>query len=567
MPEPVEPPTDSDGGKRTTTRRSRTPREPEVVASTARPVDTSKEEKKPIPPLSAGLVPLFERSRNFASQGAHAARAQDWQRLLRLIGAGILAAGVALLSALSGFVAWWRTALTPRVGTVTPSLDRASHQVQEGLYDFWEATKRVLQQLLPGDHPTPPPRVKNVMTGSGDGSGFLRSAVILVPLVILLSVAGAGWLLQGSGSSSATNPTGEYEGLVTQAQALIVQAGNVDEGSAQTLLLQANALLIQAEPLEAGTDHAGRVAALRLQAQQLLSQAAHVARPPAFLLATSSPTGDPAKLIHQGGVLFALERSVSSVYRVMPDPQSPIALQPPTAPLLSAQQRLGEGIIVGTPQFIVWVPAGGGRTHDGLLMLTVEGQLFDFDPASGLLSLLSFSPVVADLKGADGYGGNLYLLDQTNRQIWKYVPDAAGQYSAPPQPWLNQTGQGQISAPIDMVIDGFIYLLDAQGEVARFQGGERKPFTLEPITPPLAQPVALAKSPPESTDLFVADSQRVSRFDQTGRFVVEYRAPLGDDWGAIRDIAADVNGEILYVLSSKGIYMLDIRNTRRAPTP
>ncbi len=59
----------------------------------------------------------------------------------------------------------------------------------------------------------------------------------------------------------------------------------------------------------------------------------------------------------------------------------------------------------------------------------------------------------------------------------------------------------------------------------------------------------------------------MSRFDQTGRFVVEYRAPLGDDWGAIRDIAADVNGEILYVLSSKGIYMLDIRNTRRAPTP
>ncbi len=114
-----------------------------------------------------------------------------------------------------------------------------------------------------------------------------------------------------------------------------------------------------------------------------------------------------------------------------------------------------------------------------------------------------------------------------------------------------------------MAIDGYIFLLDQSGEVRRFQVGETKGgFALDAVTPPLTQPVAMAKAPPEATDLFVADGQRVVRFDQNGRFVAEYRAASGQSWGSIRDIAVNETSDLLYVLSDTGVYWVDVRKTQ-----
>ncbi len=278
------------------------------------------------------------------------------------------------------------------------------------------------------------------------------------------------------------------------------------------------------------------------------------------------PGSQPARLVQGGGELFLIERSRSAVYRLRVDPSQTVDLGQ-VAPLVAAQDSLGNGAMVGTPQFITWVPAGAGRAHNGLVILTGEGQLFDLDVQANLLRQLSFPVVVTDaLRAGGGYEGNFYLLDASSKQIWKYVPDAAGEYGAAPLPWLDATAQQALSAPLDMAIDGYIFVLEEGGQITRFQGGKPKSgFTLDPVTPPLTQPVALAKVPPENSDLFVADAQRVLRFDSNGRFLVEYRAPLGSDWGAIQDIALDAEREMLYVLSSTGLHMVDLRNTRQAP--
>lgn len=549
---------------------------PPAKESEKEPAPRKQRSTRATPPPEAVAAPPPPRasaaSRGRPKQAAEspplAAGGEQVQSGPRQVGGFLLAGLVGLLNGLIRLLTWWRQRLLPRLHGIAPRLDQGALHFRHALHHLWRGTKRVLWQILPGDRPAPAPASRPVPPPIGDGSGFFQTAAILIPFLLLLTVALLGWSWRGTAGDTieraGATSQGETSGLITQAQALIAQAQNVDEAQAQLLLQQAEALLTEAEaqgePLE-------QVAALRAQAQQLMTRATHTVRPPTLQVASTISQSQPLSLLAQGEALYVVEQGGSALYRLFPDPEHPTVLAPPTAPLLSAQQRLGEGVLVGTPRFISWVPAGGGRAYGALLILTVEGQLFEFDPSSGLLKLLRFSPVVGDLRSASGYGGNLYLLDQGNKQIWKYVPDAAGEYSAPPQPWLTETGQRQISAPIDMAIDGFIYLLEAQGEVARFQVGERRPFALDPVTPPLSQPVALEKHPPENSDLFVADSQRVVRFDQNGRFLVEYRPPLGMEWGTVRDIALDPPREQLYVLSDKGVFLVDIRNTRRAPSP
>ncbi len=355
--------------------------------------------------------------------------------------------------------------------------------------------------------------------------------------------------------------------MIGQARELLVQANNVDEATAQTLAQRAGTLLQQAAPLAASDPAAtGEIVALQQQAEQLLGRAGTIARPPTVPLVTFEAGSAPSSLVQGGGDLYLIENTRSAVYRILVNPQQGVALSQ-IEPLLAAQETLSSGLQMGTPQFLSWVPAGGARANDSLLILTQEGQLFDLDGT--VLKQSDFNVVATQgFEAAEGYGGNLYLLDPTNKEIWKYVPDGSGQYSLTPEAWMLAEGQQQLGSPIDMAIDGYIFVLDQGGQVTRFQVGKAKAgFALDPVTPPLTQPVALAKSAPESTDLFLADAQRVLRFDQNGRFLIEYRAPLGQEWGVIRDISVDPANEMLYILSSSGLHMMDVRNTRPAPRP
>lgn len=539
---------------------------PEVVPGTARPVDPKpkKESSRVAAPIA---VPLNQHHTNEPRGGM--AQAIEQQPFLRRLSIWLLAAASWLLALLSRVVGGAQR-LAPRAGAASPTLDKLTHDLWEGLHRFSHATKRVLRQVLPGNHPDPTPPPRTVMSPPGDGSSFLRMLALMIPLFVLLFALLAGQLLPDGGSTrgvgSSAPPaasSGNYSALVQQAQDLIAQAANVDEATAQGLLQQALALLDNAALLATDPADAERVAALRLQANSLLDRAGTIQRPATTRLVALDADSQATDLAPGAGTLFVVERTRASVYRLLPD-QPPAGTLQTVSPLLSAQQRLVEGVIVGTPQWLSWVPAGGGRQHDGLLMLTAEGQMFDFDPSSGVLRQVTFPTLTSQIVAADGYGGNLYLLDPGNRQIWKYEPDASGEYPSAPIPWLNPTGQGQVGSALDIAIDGYIFLLEQSGEVRRFQVGEQKAgFALDPVTPPLSQPVALAKLPPEATDMFIADAQRVVRFDQNGRFLVEYRAPLGNEWGTLRDIALNETGEILYLLSDTGIYWVDIRTSPR----
>ncbi|MDQ4075180.1 MAG: hypothetical protein M3220_02915 [Chloroflexota bacterium] len=521
--------------------------------------------------LRAALVPYSEGLRTAGAQGVAAIRTVDWQGLLRRTVAAMIGVAVVLLGIVSAMVAWWKDHVAPRVSAMAPALDGVAYRGWQVGHRSWYAVTSVLRGVLPGDRPTRPRRHDVIPPPPGDGSGFLRTAVVLLPLLVVLAVVVSWQFLGNEGEGSDIAEMGasgisskgmagveaDFSDLIRQAQELLAEAYNVDEATAQVLAQQANDLLSEAEPLAMDEVDEAHILTLRQQAQQLLDQAGTIIRPPTVTLATVDGGSQPSMLVQGGEDLYLIDKASSTVYRVIVDPQQTVALSE-IQPLLTAEETLNNGLVMGTPQFITWIPAGGNRVGDGLLILTQEGQLFDLE--GDILKQSDFAVVASEgFQAVEGYGGNFYLLDPTNKQIWKYVPDMSGQYSAVPEAWMQEEGQERMGTPIDMVIDGFIFLLDQNGQVTRFQVGKpQSGFVLDPVTPPLAQPVAMAKAPPEDTDMFVADAQRVVRFDQNGRFLVEYHPPLDSDWGTIQDIAVDPDSETLYVLSNTGVHMVDV---------
>lgn len=488
---------------------------------------------------------------------------REWEGWLKQAGAAALAIVAAVLAAVAALLTWLQEGLRPRIAALAPTLDRAMQRLWLLLRQMAHAGRRTLDQLLPGQRRARP-MASPSLDPPGDGSAFLRGAVILLPLLLVAAAIAFG-LGRGDGSGATTAaPPDEASALILSARQLIGEAQNLDEAAAQRLVDEALVKLAGAETLTDEPSATGEIAALRAQATALAGLASGVARPAMRTLATPGG-GSPALLVVGANRVFTLETQLGAVYPVFPDQGEPVVLQPPTQPLLAAEQRGSGGVAVGTPIQLAWVPAGGGRSHDGLLIMTDNGQLWDYNPQSHQVNQIEI-PLVTTVDRAAGYGGNLYILDRSSPQIWKYVPDAAGQYSQAPLPWLAASGRASLAAPADMAIDGFIYLLDGDGTVGRYQVGERRSdFELERVDRPLEGVVALAKRPPESSDLFLAGSRRILRYDTNGRFLVEYGPPPGSDWGVIQDIDIDAAGEQLYVLSNTGIHVVDLSGSRPEP--
>lgn len=389
---------------------------------------------------------------------------------------------------------------------------------------------------------------------AGDGSNLVR-LITIIGTIFLLVIPVGWWLMQPDvPEESVASPASAFESepqnvvatLMADAREKIAQAEGADEGLARDDLSRANESLNQALALASNPEQTAQVRALQNEMHLKLDRLDNVIRPPVIMLARLI-NRRPTTLLYGSRALFVLEKNV--IYRLEADNPSANPLQSP----FSVPQAS-----LDSPKALTWVPAGGARPHDGLLLITTEGQMFSVELNSGQRELLALPTLTTNIDASAGYKGNLYLLDRTQQQIWKYLPNQRGEYPAAPVPWLTTAGQEKIAHPIDMAIDGYIFLLDQSGQVNRFANGQMTSFSLDRVTPPLTQPVAIAKVPPETSHLFVADHERIIQFDDQGRLMAQYRPPLESNWGQIHDLAVNEEGNALYVLGSNGVYLIQI---------
>lgn len=216
---------------------------------------------------------------------------------------------------------------------------------------------------------------------------------------------------------------------------------------------------------------------------------------------------------------------------------------------------------VSTLVTAAFVPSGGLREKDALIVMDDNASLYQYDPSEGVvaLRLIDFG-LLDEVPLLDGYAGNLYLLEAaSNRLLW-FPPTATG-YDRFAYSYLNPGVSADFADAVDVAVGSNLYVLHRSGGVDRFYGGKRQPFDGTTPDVPLKQPVALVIGQ-QTKSVYVLDTanQRVVEYDSDGRFRRQIKSGgQTDPFEKARDLAVDEARATLYLLSEQTVYAIDLK--------
>lgn len=276
-----------------------------------------------------------------------------------------------------------------------------------------------------------------------------------------------------------------------------------------------------------------------------------------------------SRVLVRGPDVFLLDRAGDRAYHRLLSPAGD-ALEVPAPDALLVQKGEQRGAIaVGELVDMVWMPAGGERRSDSLLIVERNGSLLEWDPVLGL-SVLPVADAASWKKpqAAGAYYGNLYLLDPQQNRILKYLPTAAG-YTNPPLDYLTDSTGADLSGAVDMAIDGSIYVLLADGSILKFLGGEQQNFRVVDIDEPLRNPVAIFVTGEGDAQgyVYVADAglARVVQLTKHGEFIRQFKAAEGQtQLNQLRGLFVDEGAQRMYLTSGSRLYMAPLSQSAPA---
>jgi len=394
------------------------------------------------------------------------------------------------------------------------------------------------------------------------GNKVMVALAIAIPLIVALLVGAV--YLQRSEARAA-----RFVELVEQAEAKHALALTAsDKPTARGLLHEAQGLLTEAQMLKSEDPVVG---GLQGEIQTTLDEINNVV--PLYWIGAlqkyDDPGSDPSRVIVSGIDIYVLDKGTDRVYKYLLNEVGDGLQDMDVEPVLLRKGDQRGDIVVSDLVDMVWMPVGSGRQTSNLLVLESGGALLEYDPIFGLAVL----PVgdkdkwrYPQLIGS--YFGNFYLLDSQSNQIFKYLPTADGGYSNPPEPWFQI--DIDLAGVIDMAIDGYIYLLYADGRILKFMGGELTAFEQTELDKPLRGPTAIFTSPDEETkSLYVADAGngRIVQFSKEGQFIRQFRVAEAGVFDQLKTLHVDEIGSKFYILSGDTLYMANIPEGEGAVEP
>jgi hypothetical protein len=308
-------------------------------------------------------------------------------------------------------------------------------------------------------------------------------------------------------------------------------------------------------------------AALQAQAQAALDALDGIVRLQPILLAEFGPGIVSRRLAVHGQMVFVLDPANGWVSRLTLNQAGNGAVEPGGTTIVQKNQSIGDGV-VGDLVDLAWVDLASGRQTSGLLVLEQDGALVSYDPtwegAGGVLQLqrsfLGQPPEAPRIVGT--YEGRFYVLDTALNQVRRYEP-RGDTYPERPDHYFVVQPPRPLSDVLDMVIDGRIYLLHADGAILKFLRGDPEPFDVRGLPGDLSQAVALAVDADSSSGtIYVADRGGVP---ETGRVVAltpdgEFRAQYYGDgaFDALEAVAVDEAVRRMYVISGGRLYVASL---------
>lgn len=190
--------------------------------------------------------------------------------------------------------------------------------------------------------------------------------------------------------------------------------------------------------------------------------------------------------------------------------------------------------------------------NDALLFITKSGKVIQY--SNGQFQFMD-TEEGAFHKGVsvEAYNGRMYLLDAEEKQIWRYT--RRREMYAAAEAYI--TG-GEINNPVDLAIDGYIYVIQSDGTIKKFDRGNEVDFSISksPLDP-LVSPTKIYTEL-DLNKVFILESanNRVLLYNKdtdTGGMVYMGQY-IFDTISDIRDMYYDKSSNRLYLLDAQRIY-------------
>lgn len=157
-----------------------------------------------------------------------------------------------------------------------------------------------------------------------------------------------------------------------------------------------------------------------------------------------------------------------------------------------------------------------------------------------------FNPIAADC-----WLGSLYLLDPSQKEIWKFPATTEG--IGRERAWFKSKSGLDFSKLVDMAIDSNIWLLADDGQIYKYLSGDRQDFQVQlPEGIGKARYLAVAQEA-ERLAFWDSENQIIWLFSKKGTFVARQPVEVND----IRGIAISPDGTKVYLFGRDKIYLVE----------
>ncbi|MCW1929790.1 MAG: hypothetical protein KIH62_000570, partial [Candidatus Kerfeldbacteria bacterium] len=151
------------------------------------------------------------------------------------------------------------------------------------------------------------------------------------------------------------------------------------------------------------------------------------------------------------------------------------------------------------------------------------------------------------------FANRLYTLDTQHGQIYRHTKNAELSFATGTE-WI--TDNTDVRSAASFAIDGSIYVLNTNGEILKFNAGEKENWSVVQIDPALASGVKIVTDE-NTTHIYILDSanSRIVVFGKDGSLVNQYQSTT---FAQAKDLLVDEVKKIMYVLSENSVYTVNI---------
>lgn len=161
-------------------------------------------------------------------------------------------------------------------------------------------------------------------------------------------------------------------------------------------------------------------------------------------------------------------------------------------------------------------------------------------------------PPGAEISDLKIYNGKLYLVDNKNNQIYKYL--ITGDSFTNQTNWLKDKNIN-LSNTVSMAIDSNLYLLKSNGQILKFFTGKAQTFGIKNLEPAFSNPTKIYTSVDDKYIYVLEPAQkRLVILDKNGDFVIQY---YSENFSNLKDLAVFEKNKKIYLLNDRQIYQIN----------